>query len=120
MDINETLNILHREQTFFMNILKPCFTVQKDDSAVNMTTPLPDAVTPAHEAQTAYNTSSEQITPVGEPNPVMNKTEEISSYSSKMTDSTPNTAHSASVLSVHSKSTETLLTRVSIEDFSKV
>ena len=35
MDSDETPKILSREQTFFMNILKPCFTVQKDDSAVN-------------------------------------------------------------------------------------
>ena len=76
MDSDETPNILCKEQTFFMNILKPCFTVQKDDAAVNMTTQLPDAVPPeANEAQTANNTSSEQITPVDEPNPEMNKTE---------------------------------------------
>ena len=31
MDSDETPNILCREQTFFMNILKPCFTVQKDN-----------------------------------------------------------------------------------------
>ena len=42
MDSDETPNILCREQTFFMNILKPCFTVQKDNSAVNMTTPVPN------------------------------------------------------------------------------
>ena len=98
-----------------MNLLKLCYTVQKDDSAVNTTTPVPDAIIPeAHEVQSENNTSSEQVTPVGEPNPEANKTEEIPNASSKMTDSTPTTAHSASVLSVHSKPTETLLTKESV------
>ena len=115
MDSDKTSNILCREQTFLMNILKLCFTVQKDDSTVNAATPVPDAITPeAHEAQSENNTSTEQITPVGEPNPEANKTEEISSSSSEMTDSTPTTAHSASILSVCSKPTETLLTKESV------
>ena len=80
MDSDETPNILCRELTFFMNILKQCFTVQKDDSAVNMTTPVFNAVpAEAHKVQSANNTPREQITPVGESYPVMNKTEEISS-----------------------------------------
>ena len=80
MDSDETPNILCREQTFIMSILKPGFTVQKDDSAVNTTTPVPNAIPPeAHEVQSENNTSSKQITPEGQPNPVMNNTEEISS-----------------------------------------
>ena len=115
MDSDETTNILCREQTFFMNILKPCFTVQKDNSAVDMTTPVPDTIPPeAHEVQSENNTSSEQIIPVGEPDPAMNKTEEISSSHSGITDLAPNTAPSASVLSVHSKPKETTLTKESV------
>ena len=108
MDSDETPNILCTEQTFFMNILKPCFTVQKDNSAVDMTTP------EAHEVQSENNTSSEQIIPVGEPNPAMNRTEQISSSHSRTTDLAPNTAQSASVLSVHSKPSETTLTKESV------
>ena len=71
MDSDETPNILCREQTFFMNILKPCFTVRKNDSASDMTTLVPNATPPeAHEAQSADNTSGKQTTPVGELNPV--------------------------------------------------
>ena len=115
MDSDETPNILCREQTFFINILKPCFTVQKDNSAVDMTTPVSDTIPPeAHEVQSENNTSSEQKTPVGEPNPVMNKTEDITSSHSRITDLAPNTAKSASVLSVHSKPTETTLTKESV------
>ena len=115
VDSDETPNILCREQTFFMNILKPCFTVRKDDSASDMTTPVPNATPPeAHEAQSADNTSSKQTTPVCELNPVTNKTEKTSSSSSMITDSAPNMAHSASVLSVHSKPTETPLTKESV------
>ena len=115
MDSDETPNILCREQTFFMNILKPCFTVQKDNSAVNMTTPVPDAIPPeAHDVQSENNASSEQIIPVGEPNPAMNRTEEISSSHSGITDLAPNTTQSATVLSVHSKPTETTLTKESV------
>ena len=115
VDSGETPNILCREQTFFMNILKPCFTVEKDNSAVNMTTPVPNAIPPeAHEMQSENNTSSEQIIPVGEPNPAMNRTEEISSSHSGTTDLAPNTAQSATVLSVHSKPTETTLTKESV------
>ena len=59
-----------------MNILKPCFTVRKDDSTSDMTTLVPNVTPPeAHEAQSADNTSSKQKTPVGELNPVTNKTE---------------------------------------------
>ena len=100
MDSDETPNILCKEQTFFMNILKPCFTVQKDDSAVDMTTPVSDAVPPeAHEPLSVNNTPSEQIdlTPVGESYSVMNKTKEISSSSSEITDSAPHTAQAVSV-----------------------
>ena len=80
MDSDETPSILCREQTFFMNILKPCFTVRKEYSTFDMTTPVPNATPPeAHEAQSADNTSSEQTTPVGELNPVTNKTEKTSS-----------------------------------------
>ena len=69
MDSDETPNILCREQSFLMNLLKLCYTAQKDHSAVNTTTPVPDAITPeAHEAQSENNTSSEQVTHVGEPN----------------------------------------------------
>ena len=115
MDSDETPNILCREQTFFMNILKPCFTVQKDNSAVNMTTPVADAIPPeAHEMQSESNTSSQQIIPVGEPNPAMTRTEEISSSHSGITDLAPNTALSATVLSVHSKPTETTLMKESV------
>ena len=115
MDSDEIPNILCREQTFFMNILKPCFIVQKDNSAVDMTTPVPDAILPeVHEVQSENNTSSEQIIPVGELNPVMNRTEEISSSHSRITDLAPNTAQSASVVSVHSKPTETTLTKESV------
>ena len=115
MDSDETPNILCREQTFFMNILKPCFTVQKDNSAVDMTTPVPNAIPPeAHEVQSENNTYSEQIIPVGEPNPVMKRTEKISSSHSGITDLAPNTALSASVLSVHSKPTETTLMKESV------
>ena len=112
MDSDETPNILCREQTFFMNILKPCFTVQKDNSAVNMTTPVPDAIPP--EVQSENNTSSEQIIPVGKLKPVVNRTEEISSSHSRITDLAANTAQLASVLSVHSKPTETTLMKESI------
>ena len=106
------LQTFFAEKSFLMNLLKFCYTAQKDDSAVNTTTPVPDAITPeAHEAQSENNTSSEQVTHVGEPNPEANETEEISNTSSKMTDSTPTTAHSASVFSVHSKPTETPLTK---------
>ena len=115
MESDEISNIFCREQTFFMNILKPCFTVQRDDSAVNMTTQVPNAIPPeAHEVQSENNTSNEQIIPVGEPNPVMNKTEGISSSHSRITDSAPNMTQSASVLSVHSKPTETTLTKESV------
>ena len=115
MDSDETPNILYREQTFFINILKPCFTVQKDNSAVNMTTPVPNTIPPeAHEMQSENNTSSKQIIPVGEPNPAMNRTEEISSSHSGITDLAPNTAQSATVLSVHSKPIETTLTKESV------
>ena len=80
LDSDKTPNILCREQTFFMNILKACFTVRKDDSTFDMTTPVPNVTPPeAHEAQSADNTSSEQTTPVGELNPVTNKTEKTSS-----------------------------------------
>ena len=76
---------------------------------------MPEAIPPeAHEVQSENNTSSEQITPVGELNPVINKTEEISSSHSGITDSAPNMAQSASVLSVHSKPTETTLTKESV------
>ena len=115
MDSDETPNILCREQTFFMNILKPCFTVQKDNSAVNMTTAVPNTIPPeALEMQSENNTSSEQIIPVGEPNRAMNRTEEISSSHSGTTDLAPNTAQSATVLSVHSKPTETTLRKESV------
>ena len=80
-----------------------------------MTTPMPNTTPPeAHEAQSADNTSSKQTTPVGELDPVTNKTEKTSSSSSMITDSAPNMAHSASVLSVHSKPTETPLTKESV------
>ena len=46
MNSDDAPKILCREQTFFVNILKPCFIVQKDDSVVNMTTPVPDAAPP--------------------------------------------------------------------------
>ena len=82
-----------------------------------MTTPVPNATPPeAHEAQSADNTSSKQTTPVGELNPVTNKTEKTSNSSNMITESAPNMAHSASVLAVHSKPTETPLTRVGIEE----
>ena len=103
MDSNKTPNILYREQTFFISILKPYFTVQKDNSTVDMTTPVPDAVSPeTHEAQSSENTPNEQITPAGENN---------QSSSSKITDPALNTVHPASVLSVYSKNTETSLTK---------
>ena len=71
MDSDETPNILCREQTFFMNILKPCFTVRKDNSTSDMTTPVPNVTPPeAHEAQSADNTSSKQTAPVGELTPI--------------------------------------------------
>ena len=115
MDSDKTPNILCREQTFFMNILKPCFTVRKNDSASDMSTPVPNATPPeAHEAQSADNTSSKQTTPVGELNPVTNKTEKTSNSSNMITESAPHMAHSASVLSVHSKHTETPLTKESV------
>ena len=122
MDSDETPNILCREQTFFMNILKPCFTVRKNDSASDMTTLVPNATPPeAHEAQSADNTSSKQTTPVGELNPVTNKTEKTSSSSYMITESAPNMAHSASALSVHSEPTETPLTKESaLKNYSDI
>ena len=64
--------------------------------------------------QSENNTSSEWITPVGEPNPVMNNTEEIWSSHCGITVSAPNTAQSAPVLSVHSKPTKRTLTKESV------
>ena len=103
MDSDKTPNILCREQTFFMNILKPCFTIREDDSTSDMTTPVLNATPPeAHEAQSADNTSSKQTTPVGELNPVTNKTEKTSSSSSMITDSAPNTTLFKSFASMQS------------------